>query len=385
MPKSDYPIHADGHQASRPDNFGKTGHRPEFVETVLNLVVAIFFYSMLSYAFMEAFDWKPWKEWSLVIVGAVVIVLLYIPLTLSETRYVFKVLGPYVVVLLIVLAAVIGAVPLPPKDKSDVFKEFIIIYFSFLPSWLYLQFLATKGKTIWDEYVLALFRLGVDDCAFLPKPPVESRYYQPWREKHPEPNEQEQPNTYQKKFEARFGPVGTELATGSAVLRGENLWPVAIASLLIAVGWRMVATRSNLSSVGPLDPLEPFRFGFLGAYFYVLQMLVRRYFQSDLKTDAYVQATMRFIVVTLLIWTLESVYKIQASRIVINPDTRCAIAFLIGIFPHIGLQALITVLKMPMQIIIPSVKPRYPLSELDGLNVWYESRLLEEESRTWRI
>jgi hypothetical protein len=53
-------------------------------------------------------------------------------------------------------------------------------------------------------------------------------------------------------------------------------------------------------------------------------------------------------------------------------------AFVIGVFPYIGWQALQALVKIPLQFAVPSLRQQYPLSDLDGLNVWYESRLLEE-------
>ncbi len=381
MPNNEEKVPADGTPASATDTSNKATEQSEFTETVLNLVVAVFFYSILAYAFMFMSHLNPKFEWLIVIVGATVVAFLYIPLS-KDSRYVYKVLGPYIVVLLILFAAAMVNVPFAPSDPLHVFKELVVIYFSFLPAWLYLQFLATKGKTIWDEYVLALFRLQIDDFAHLPRPPADSHFFKEWetaREKHPELKKLREPNTYQKKFEARFGPVGGKLLPDSVAIsvsiRSENLWPVAMATLLIAVGWAMVAMLPSHAGDVPLDPI---RYGFLGSYFYILQMLVRRYFHNDLKTDAYVQATMRIIVVSLLIWALESVYGKSSAAGASVPDGWLATAFLIGVFPHIGLQALLTLVKLPIKYFVTTLNPKYPPSELDGLNIWYESRLLEE-------
>jgi len=50
--------------------------QPEFTETVLNLVVAVFFYSILAYAFMFISSLPPKYEWLLVFVGATVVLFL---------------------------------------------------------------------------------------------------------------------------------------------------------------------------------------------------------------------------------------------------------------------------------------------------------------------
>ena len=42
------------------------------------------------------------------------------------------------------------------------------------------------------------------------------------------------------------------------------------------------------------------------------------------------------------------------------------------------MQALKALIRLPFQLIIPSLRSEYPLSDLDGLDIWYESRLLEE-------
>jgi hypothetical protein len=64
----------------------------------------------------------------------------------------------------------------------------------------------------------------------------------------------------------------------------------------------------SLSLMGPLPfsgrpelPVEALRFGFVGAYWFILQDVIRRYFREDLKTSAYVSASGRIIVVVVLV------------------------------------------------------------------------------------
>lgn len=59
-------------------------------------------------------------------------------------------------------------------------------------------------------------------------------------------------------------------------------------------------------------------------------------------------------------------------------EQRALFAFVIGVFPYIGWQALRALTKLPLKLVVPSLRQPYPLSDLDGLNIWYESRLLEE-------
>lgn len=322
--------------------------------------------------------------------------IIYIFLKAKNVR-VFEVIGNGIVVVLIVVCVALCSILFTSENQTQLFKLFVVLYFSFLPPWLYLQFITTKGETLWDEYVLNLFRLHIDEYSNLPQPPKRSAYYLGWlqacKEKEVDDKggffwrqlfgRKQEKSLYTKKFEGLFGPVPANDASTFARFRGENLWPVAIATILISTGWVLVVKPDALfhltfmpdgfqpSSI-PHIPSDAFRFGFLGAYFYVLQMLVRRYFQNDLKTSAYVNATMRVIIVILLVWTLDLLSGDSA------PAQRLALAFAIGVFPHIGWQALQALIKLPMKLVLPSLSQQYPLSDLDGLNIWYESRLLEE-------
>jgi hypothetical protein len=298
----------------------------------------------------------------------------------------FRVIGNAIIVLLIVIGAAICSILLTLDNQTQIFKTFGILYFSLLPAWLYLQFIATKGQTLWDEYVLNLFRLDIDKPANLPEPPKRSAFYSAWVKAAPERKNtgDQEKSIYKKKYESLFGAVPDPKSDSSAVFRGENLWPVAIATTIISIGWVLVVKPESIfnmsflpegfqSSGLPRIPSEAFRFAFLGAYFYLLQMLVRRYFQNDLKTSAYVNATMRIIISVLLVWTLDSLFHGRFTE-----AQRSGAAFVIGVFPQVGWQAIQSLIKLPLKPLVPSLSQKYPLSDLDGLNSWYESRLLEE-------
>ena len=319
-----------------------------------------------------------------IVTGIVVVIaaLVYIFLKAATVR-IFEVIGNGIIVVFIVFAVGMCSILFTVENQNQLFKIFVILYFSLLPPWLYLQFISTKGKTLWDEYVLNLFRLHIDDYANLPAPPKRSAFYDGWARAYQDATGQNEKSIYRKKFEGLFGPVPETETTNFAVFQGENLWPVAIATMIISAGWVLVVKPETIFSVSfmpegfqasgiPRIPVDAFRFAFLGAYFYVLQMLVRRYFQNDLKTSAYVNSTMRIIIVILLVWTLDLLMGDKA------PSQRLAIAFAIGVFPHVGWQALQALIKLPLKLVIPSLRQQFPLSDLDGLNIWYESRLLEE-------
>lgn len=388
-------------ETPKADSPEATGHQgqPEKAEIAINpgedwgtaLMGFLIFLAPLYYFFV----WKniPWddKEGNTLrwwITGGIAVVGTFV-IIFSRRRKakVLESISNYTVLIFIVLGVALFSVYFDKPGEGILFKLFVIIYFSFLPAWLYLNFISIKGRTLWEEYVLNLYRLRVDDFAHLPEPPAQSVFFNMWRTARegsmPQATQEREKSLYEKKFEGLFGAVRPDAKGAISFLRGENLWPVAIATLLISVGWVLVTEPESIFKItilpgftltnGPPLPLETFRFAFLGAYFYVLQMLVRRYFQNDLKTSAYVSSTMRIIVVMLLVWAIEAVWSDQNQQ-----AQRSLLAFVIGVFPHVGWQAIQAVVKLPLKVVVPSLEQKFPLNELDGLNIWYESRLLEE-------
>ncbi len=296
-------------------------------------------------------------------------------------------------VLLVTIVVALAAL-LEPENKILALKLVVIAYFSLLPAILYLQFTSRKTPTVWREYVLTLFRLHSDDYGYLPEPPLASRYYEPWRQARlervettvgDEHEEREEENVYRRRFEELYGPLPDphDLRRAVGLERAHRL-QVMVATFLFTLGWIFVVqpetafghqiTLGDFDLRGlPTIPEESIAFAFLGAYFFVLQMLVRRFFQNDLKATAYVSATLRITIVVLLVWVVD---PLLASSV--DQAERSAIAFVIGVFPTVGWQALQYFVGLVLKGAVPALESKDPLSKLDGMNVWYEARLVEE-------
>jgi len=297
---------------------------------------------------------------------------------------------------LVCLSSVGPALFLGREFQILLLKFGAILFFSLLPGLLYLQFIVVRGKTLREEYVLNLFRLHMDDYGNLPEPPRGSIFHEYWREcwesrggTKAAPHARD--SLYLIKFEGLYGEAITRRLIDDDAgekrtnrFRGENLLPVISTTLLLSVCWAVVLQPEAVFSWSrlpgtfalnnrPLIPAEALRFGFVGAYFFILQMLVRRYFQDDLKTSAYINALNRIILVILVVTAINIVWPANWPL-----QQQYAFAFMIGIFPQIGVRALHSLITLPLKLLIPSLKTDYPLSDLDGLNIWYESRLLEE-------
>jgi hypothetical protein len=278
--------------------------------------------------------------------------------------------------------------PEPRTWGAGALKLFTLWCLAFLPGWLYVRFLDLRAKALWNEYVLNLHRLGWDVPWHLPKPPVASGFYQGWAQgPHGPPAD----NIYRQKFEAYYGRQITSATEGRLPgpaedpdatsddpdqdyrVSSESLFPVFLATTVLAVGWAAVLwdTRFVTDPSGAWDALK---YGFLGAYAFVTSMLIRRFFQSDLRPSAYASAVFRITLVLLIVTVLHQ----MASKYPALGRAELAVAFVIGFFPLVGLQALQRVTSRALRRVVPPVTSDYPLDQLDGFNLWYEARLTEE-------
>src|SRR5262249_27568201 len=210
--------------------------------------------------------------------------------------------------------------PEPGAWGAGALKLFALWCLAFLPGWLYVRFLDLRAKALWNEYVLNLHRLGWDLPWNLPKPPTASAFHKRWALKD-QPDGPAEDNIYRQKFEAYYGRQITDATLGRQAgkrgkrdrdsdqdyrVRSESLFPVFLATVVFAVGWSAVLwdTRFVTAPSGPWDVLK---YGFIGAYAFVTSMLIRRFFQSDLRPSAYASAVYRITLVLLIVAVLHQV------------------------------------------------------------------------------
>jgi hypothetical protein len=156
-----------------------------------------------------------------------------------------------------------------------------------------------------------------------------------------------------------------------SAVRIETLFPVFLTTATLAVCWTVVLWDPSFIR-DPNGVWDILKFGFLGAYLFIFQMLIRRFFQSDLRPSAYASALLRIITVLIVVTSLNQLMLIN------RPEAQAAAAFIIGFFPLVGIHALQRAAAAALRTAVPSLSPPYPLNQIDGLSVWYEARLLEE-------
>ena len=209
---------------------------------------------------------------------------------------------------------------------------------------------------------------------------------------------------------------------GRGRIGGQKRGPVIIATILITAGW-LLALRvgRDVSSTNVLDWFRPnptpMVFGFLGAYFFGLNMLFHRYTRSDLKPKAYSHLTVRILTVCTLCWALPllpgmfgrvepnaAVSLAEATRASTPPTNDVAgkaeasptpaaqaawegtlvwvllLAFIVGVFPQTGLNLMVEMLRESKRLrkAIPSLHEKQTLNELEGVSLYDRTRLLEE-------
>jgi len=149
-------------------------------------------------------------------------------------------------------------------------------------------------------------------------------------------------------------------------------YPIAAAGLiqLTARGGGLNAFAEYLS--GGWTPLM---FGYLGAYLFLVLLMLRRYFAADLTPKVYVFADGRIIMVFVLGVVLQLIANyLEWSRVWV-----ALVAFVVGVFPMEGLQWILQLIRARTPSLNgPDVVDRSPLTKLDGINIWHEERLSEE-------
>jgi len=161
---------------------------------------------------------------------------------------------------------------------------------------------------------------------------------------------------------------------------------VSLAVVVLAIGWLIALPPINDF---PNDDLTqprwllaltpnatPATFAFLGAYFFSMQMLFRRYVRADLRGSAYVAVVLRIVLAVIGAWVLTTVGK-QAGWT--EQSQLLTLAFVIGVFPMVTWQVIRGIATKAFKIALPSLESRLPLERLDGLTVWHETRLEEED------
>jgi hypothetical protein len=278
----------------------------------------------------------------------------------------------------------IGAPMVVPAYRVETFRSLLVLTLCLLPATMWYLFIITRRASLLNDFVTSLNRLGLLS-------PMEY-------EGGDGPARQRRVYAYLQKFEASYGPLSKNVrrsildgtfnpdapeehsirASGrpSDVIAASTTIPIILATVLTALGW--LVTLPPYGGPEPLDIVEqPLTYAFLGAYFFSLQMLFRRYVRRDLRGSAYVAVAMRIILA--VIGTGVAVESVRLLNPGVSERSLLIVGFTIGVFPKVVWQIVQTAFRQVTGLVVKGLRTESPLSALDGLTVWHEARLEEED------
>ena len=195
---------------------------------------------------------------------------------------------------------------------------------------------------------------------------------------------------YGRQMEEVYGPDDSRFVNGR-LIPGTRV-PVLLGTLVLTLGW--LVTLGPVGNAPPMrEPkdllllLTPLRgaisFAFLGAYFFSLGDILRRYVRGDLKPKAYTSTVVRAIFVVILAWVIDRILPpaiTNAGEAIAKPEgLKLALLFLVGYFPDTGLTFIREVLRPKFVKLLKAPKEEEsPLTDLDGIDIYDRSRLLDE-------
>ncbi len=160
--------------------------------------------------------------------------------------------------------------------------------------------------------------------------------------------------------------------------------PVWVATVVITIGWILCLLNPDVgtpprapgSSAYSSPTSTPSVFAFLGAYVFALQYLLRSYLRADLRPKSYTHVTVRIFVAVIFAWVLEQLFAGPGT----SNEALLVAAFVVGILPE---TLLVRLQETARRVAgktgrLSTLVERYPLTDLEGIDIYDRTRLVEE-------
>ena len=183
--------------------------------------------------------------------------------------------------------------------------------------------------------------------------------------------------------DAKYGDLLIEAVGRDGVQRvranRSNPYPLFMAAALIVLGWLLVlpivddsSAFANANTIASyLEPRQTtYVFGFLGAYFFSINLIARRYVRGDLRPKAYGAITVRILTVFILSWVLEVAFE--------PADWVLVAAFMVGILPETFFTLVAEGRRAVLGKISNAMREPHPLTSLEGIDLYDRARLQDE-------
>lgn len=278
---------------------------------------------------------------------------------------------------------------LPAQWQVAALRGVFVAVMCLLPAAMWYLFIAAQKASLLNEFVANLDRLGL--LAATDADPVTGDAHVARSRRI---------SSYLQKFEATYGPLPatvhddvltngarqyTRADAGTGAPLSTTTVPVLLSTVLVTLGWLATLpigeapeglTQELRWLQAFLPSATPVTFAFLGAYFFSLQMLFRRYVRKDLRGSAYVAVAMRIVLAVIGTWVVVAVSGLAGWE---SSSQLLLLGFVIGVFPRVAWQLVQAVFAHTTRIVLHGMVSELPLSDLDGLTVWHEARLEEED------
>jgi hypothetical protein len=268
---------------------------------------------------------------------------------------------------------------------------------SILPLFLFYLHAVIRRDSAFNAFISALDRLGLLE-------PIQTD----GRGAHveSEPLRQTRIKGYADRFAAAYGARPAEVAAlllrtvanrAAGESMHESLRGVAFQwrSLLAPIGVTVVAFLGWMLALPPLPRthasgadefshiLSPSMSAtvaaFLGAYVFAIEMIRRRFILRDLNVNLYASIMTRLIFSVALAAVIEAIGWIPG----VSADRSSAgflwVAFAVGVLPTVFLQILLIWLQQMFPRSLTLSRGELPLRHMDGIDIWHEARLDEED------
>jgi hypothetical protein len=294
-----------------------------------------------------------------------------------------------------------------------VFRLILIVSAAFFPAMLYFLFISARRQSLFNAFTTYLGRLGL---------------LRRWWSAGPDPDDPaktslalETPSSHRRRLRSyldRFGAVygslpdefcnkvldsvtkddnndvdGPNLSSiSSGAFDFPTLIPVLGATCLMSIGWIVTLPPAAIPPFSPSNfaawfkdavtpTLHPVTFAFLGAYFYSLQMVIKRFMRHDLGANAYNAISLRIVLAVIGIWVALLCFRVLGSEFEEQSPIILVASFAMGAFPLIVWQLIRASVKKfpPFQAALPSLNASQPLDAIDGMTIWHQSRFEEED------
>jgi hypothetical protein len=258
-----------------------------------------------------------------------------------------------------------------------------IVVASVLPALLFFLFDRVKLVTLRQTFEREMLRF---DPAVATLSDVRARYGPRMDEVYGrEPLREEDPITEDRKD---LGSENLARRNGSRRVLPDRRGPVVMATIVITIGWVLALLNPDVKTplanaqqiVLLFEPQRsPVVFGFLGAYVYALNAVLRSYVRSDLRPKSYTHIVVRIIVAVVFAWVLEALF-FSTAQATTGQDLLLVLAFVVGLLPE---TLLVRLQELARQFVgglgvLPQLVERYPLTDLEGIDIYDRARLLDE-------